>query len=77
MDKMDDQSKSDLLTAISIALMVIFIAWGNALAMLIISILGLGAMLVFFRKLYSGIGALPATFGFALSVGISLVMMFR
>jgi hypothetical protein len=73
---MDNQSISDKLSAIVVAVLLILAAWGNATVMLIVSILGLVAMLLFFRKNITRGGALTAAVGLALAIGIALVILF-
>ena len=74
---MDHQSISDKISAIVVAVLLILAAWGNATVMLIVSILGLVAMLLFFRKNITRGGALAAAVGLALAIGIALVILFR
>lgn len=73
---MNNQSTSDRLSVVA-ALLLILTAWGNAAVMLIVSILGLAAMLYSFRKKKSQGGYSATTVGFALAIGISLMMFFR
>jgi len=74
---MNNQSLSDKLAALAIAVLLILTAWGNALAMLVVAVLGLVVGLVFFRKSIVRGGALAATVGFVLAIVIALVMLLR
>lgn len=73
---MNDQSISDKIAAIVVALLLILTAWGNATVMLIVSILGLVVMVLISRKNITRGGALAATVGFVLAIIIALVTLF-
>jgi len=74
---MNNQSQSDKFAAIAIAVLLILTAWGNALAMLVVSLLGLVVGFLFFRKSIARGGALAATVGFVLAIIIALVFLLR
>lgn len=74
---MDNQSWSDKFAALAVAVLLILTAWGNALAMLVVSLLGLVVGLLFFRKSITRGGALAATVGFVLAIIIALVFLLR
>ncbi|MCJ7667742.1 MAG: hypothetical protein MUP04_05595 [Anaerolineae bacterium] len=74
---MNNQTLSDKFAAIAIAVLLILTAWGNALAMLIVSLLGLVVGFLFFRKSIARGGALAATVGFVLAIIIALVLLAR
>ncbi|MGB5932787.1 MAG: hypothetical protein WBH57_06960 [Anaerolineae bacterium] len=74
---MDNQSLSDKLATVAVAVLLILTAWGNALAMLVVAVLGLVVGLLFFRKSMGRGGALAATVGFVLAILIALVMLLR
>lgn len=72
---MDNQSPSDKLAAVAVALLLILTAWGNAVVMLVVAALGLAVSLILFRKQITRGGALSATLGFVLAIAIALVML--
>ena len=74
---MENQSLHDKLAAVAVSLLLILAAWGNAVVMLVVAMLGLVASALFFRKTMARGGALSATLGFALAIAISLVMLLR
>ncbi len=74
---MNNQSLSDKLAALAVAVLLIFTAWGNAVAMLIVAVLGLAVGLLLFRKNITQGGALAATVGFVLAIVIALVTLLR
>jgi hypothetical protein len=74
---MNNQTLSDKFAVIAIAVLLILTAWGNALAMLVVSVLGLVVGLLFFRKSIARGGALAATVGFVLAIIIALVLLAR
>jgi hypothetical protein len=73
---MNAQSILDKFAAIAVSLLLILTAWGNAQMMLIVATLGLVAMLFIFRKEINQGGALAATVGFVLAIGVTLVKLF-
>jgi len=77
MKPMDNQSLSDKFAAIAVAVLLILTAWGNALAMLIVAVLGLVVGFLFFRKSITRGGALAATVGFVLAIIIAVVFLLR
>ncbi|MGA9351205.1 MAG: hypothetical protein WBW48_20700 [Anaerolineae bacterium] len=74
---MNDQSLSDRFAALAVAVLLILTAWGNAVAMLVVAVLGLVVGLLLFRKSITRGGALAATVGFVLAIVIALVMLLR
>jgi hypothetical protein len=75
---MNNQSTSDRLSVVAAALLLILTPWGNATVMLIVAILGLlVAMLFIFRENKTRGGALAATVGLAIAIGISLMKLLR
>lgn len=72
---MDNQPLSDKLAALAVALLLILTAWGNAVVMLVVAILGFVASVIFFRKQITRGGALSATLGFVLAIAIGLIML--
>jgi hypothetical protein len=74
---MDNQTLSDKLAAVAVALLLILTAWGNAMTMLIVAALGLAVSLILFRKQITRGGALSATLGSVLAIAIALVMLLR
>jgi hypothetical protein len=73
----DSQTRSDILAAVAVALLLILTAWGNAVIMLIVAALGLAVSLMLFRKQITRGGALSATLGCVLAIAIGLVMLLR
>jgi hypothetical protein len=73
---MDNQSRLDKLAAITVALLLILTAWGNAVVMFIVASLGLVVFVLISQKNITRGGALAAAVGFALAIGISLVTLF-
>ena len=60
-DEIPAREKEDAFGAIAIAILLILTAWGNALALLIGSLVGLVVMLILFRgKLHHGAGLVVA-----------------
>ncbi len=74
---MENQSLEDKFAALTIAVLLILTAWGNAVAMLVVSIPGLVAWALFFRKSMVRGGALVVTVGFVLAIAIALVILLR
>jgi hypothetical protein len=74
---MDNQSLSDRLAAVAVALLLILTAWGNAVVMLAVAVLGVAASVIFFRIRITRGGALSATLGFVLAFAIALIMLLR
>ena len=74
---MNSQSLPDRLAAVSVALLLILTAWGNAVIMLIVAALGLAVSLILFRKQITRGGALSATLGSVFAIAIALVMLLR
>ena len=72
---MNNLSTSDKLSAVVVAVLIILTAWGNATVMLIVSILGLVAMLFALSGKKPLGGYFAATVGFVLAIGISLVVL--
>jgi hypothetical protein len=74
---MNNRSLSDKFAALAVAVLLIVTAWGNALAMLIVALLGLAVGLLFFRKSVARGGALAAIVGFVVAIIIALVFLLR
>jgi len=74
---MNNQSHSDKFAALAVAILLILTAWGNAVAMLVVSLLGLAVGFLFFRKSVARGGALAATVGFVLAIIIAVVFLLR
>jgi hypothetical protein len=72
---MDSQSQSDKIAAVAVALLLILTAWGNAVIMLIVAVLGLVASVIYFRRRITRGGALSAILGFVVAVAIALIML--
>lgn len=72
---MDEQTLSERLAALVVAVLLILTALGNAILMSIVGALGLVAGLLFFRKQMAKGGALAAIVGCALALVIGLVML--
>jgi len=70
---MDNQSLSDKLAAVAVAVLLILTAWGNAVVMLVVAALGLAVMVFFLRKNVARGGTLAATVGFVLAIGLALI----
>jgi hypothetical protein len=58
-------------------MLLILMAWGNAVAMLVAAGIGLVVSLLLFRKSIARGGALTATVGFVLAIIIASVMLLR
>ena len=74
---MDNQSLSDKLAAVAVAVLLILTAWGNAEVMLVVAALGLAIGVLLFRKQLTRGGALSATLGSVLAIAIALAMLLR
>jgi hypothetical protein len=74
---MKNQSPYDKPAAVAVSLLLILTAWGNAVVMLVVAVLGLAASVLFFRKRITHGGALSATLGFVLAIAIALIMLHR
>jgi len=74
---MDNQSLSDKLAAIAVALLLILTAWGNAVIMLIVAALGLAVSVILFCKQITRGGVLSATSGLVLGIAVALIMLLR
>jgi hypothetical protein len=74
---MNNQSLSDKLAALAVAVLLILTAWGNAVVMLAVGALGLAVSALFFRKSIARGGALAASVGFVLAIVIALIMLLR
>jgi hypothetical protein len=72
---MNNQSPSDKLAALAVAVLLILAAWGNAVVMLVVAALGLAVCVLFYRKSMARGGALAATLGLVLAVVIALIML--
>jgi hypothetical protein len=74
---MDNQSLSEKLAAVAVALLLILTAWGNAVVMLVVAAIGLVVSVILFRKRIARGGALSAALGFVLAIAIALIMLPR
>jgi hypothetical protein len=74
---MNDQSLNDKLAALAVAVLLLLTAWGNAVAMLVVAVLGLVVGLLFFRKSITQGGALAATVGLVLAIVVALMILLR
>jgi hypothetical protein len=74
---MNNQSLSDKLAALAVAVLLILTAWGNAEVMLAVAVLGLAVGALFFRKSIARGGALATSVGFVLAIVIALIMLLR
>jgi hypothetical protein len=74
---MDDQTLSDKLAAMAVALLLILTAWGNGAIMLIVAVLGLVVSVILFRKRITQGGALSAALGCIVAVAVALIMLLR
>ncbi len=74
---MNDRALLAKLAALAVTVLLILTAWGNAEAMLLASVIGLGAGLIVFRRSMAQGGALAALVGFVLAIGIVLIMLLR
>ena len=72
---MNDESLSDKMAAVAVALLLILTAWGNATIMLIVSVLGLVLSAILLRKRITQGGALPAALGCVVAIAVALVML--
>ena len=73
----DDQTLSDKMAAIVVALLLILSAWGNATIMLIVSVLGLVVSAILLRTRITQVGALSAALGCVVAVAVAVVMLLR
>jgi len=71
----DDRSLSDEFAAVIVAVLLILTAWGNAIVLLVVSLVGLVAWLIVFPKDFLRKGALPVTVGAAVAAVIALAML--
>lgn len=74
---MKNQSLSDKFAALSVVVLLLLTAWGNAMAMLVFAVFGLVVGLLIFWKGIARGGAVAATVGFLLTMVIALVMLLR
>jgi hypothetical protein len=72
---MNNQSLSDKLAAVAVALLLILTAWGNAVIMLVVAVLGLVASVIYFRRRITRGGALSAIIGSVVAVAIALIVL--
>lgn len=72
---MNKQSQNDVFGVVAIAILLILTAWGNAIAMLVVAVLGLVIGLLFFRERITQGGILAAIVGFVVSIIIAVVML--
>jgi hypothetical protein len=73
---MNHQSISDKLAVIAVSMLLILTAWTNAAVMLIVSILWLILFSLISKENITRGGALAATIGFVIAIGISLILLF-
>ena len=72
---MENRSLFDELAAITVALLLILTALGDATIMLIVAVIGLPVWMFIFRKNITRGEILIATLGFAVAMSISLVLL--
>jgi len=72
---MNNQSLSDSLAALAASLLLILTAWSNTTVMLFVSILWLFLFALISRKNMTRGGALAATIGFVIAIGVALVTL--
>ena len=66
-------TSADLYTAATVAALLILTAWGNAVAMLVVAVLGIVVGLLIFGKSFVRRGALAATVACLIAVVIALI----
>lgn len=71
------QSVDDRFAALAVAVLLILTAWGNAVAMLVISALGLVVGLVLFRRSNTRGGFLAAIVGLVVAVAMVPLVLLR
>jgi hypothetical protein len=74
---MNNQSPSEELAALAVAVLLVLTAWGNAVVMLVVAALGLAVSALFYRKSLARGGVLAATVGFVLAIVIARLMLLR
>lgn len=74
---MNNQSVSDKLAALAAVVLLILTAWGNAVVMLVVAALGLAATVFLMRRNVAWGGALAATVGSVLAIGLALTVLLR
>lgn len=67
----------DIYAAITVALLLIFTAWGNALAMFIVAAIGIVIGLLIFGRSFAHRGAVAAVIACGIATGIALIMAQR
>jgi hypothetical protein len=72
---MKNQSSSDKLAALAVAVLLMLAAWGNAVVMLVVAALGLAVSVLFYRKSIARGGVLAATVAFVLAIVIAVVIL--
>ena len=72
---MENRSLTDELAAITVALLLILTALGNATVMLFFAVIGLPVWIFIFRKTITRGETLIASIGFAVTISISLVLL--
>ena len=70
---MNNQSLSDKLSALSVVVLLMLTARGNAMVMLVFAVLGLVGLLLLRKDIARG-GAVAAAVGFVLAIVAALVM---
>ena len=71
---MKTNTAADLYCAATVALLLILTAWGNAVAMLVIAVLGLGVGLLIFGRQFARRGALAALVGFVVALAVAVMV---
>ena len=66
---------ADLYTGLTVTLLLILTAWGNAIAMCIVAVLGVVGGLLIFGRSFARRGAVAATVGFLVAVAIVEILL--
>ncbi|UCD41962.1 MAG: hypothetical protein JSV69_15590 [Chloroflexota bacterium] len=72
---MDNQPRDIKLAAIAVSLLLILVAVGDAILMLICSIIGLAILMYTSRKSIFLRGIIAATMGITLAISVSIVLL--
>jgi hypothetical protein len=71
---MKNPALADWFAAVTVALLLVLTAWGNAVAMFVVSTLALVVSLLVFGRTFARGGALAAAVGCVVAMVIALVM---
>jgi len=74
---MNNHSLSDKLAVLAVVVLLLLTAWGNAVAMLVVVSLGLAVTTVLMQTSVARGGALAATVGFGLAIGLASIVLLR